>query len=171
MTASISLTDQDVFTALRGFLVGALPTGTEIVQGLDNGVPMPVGGFVSMTAGRMRRLETNTRAYPTATTEVITTPTELTIQLDFYGSASAQWAAITQALFRDEYATSQFPPNIAPLYADDPSQMPLVNGEEQYEQRWRVDAALQYNPDITVPITTFNTVGTTGVVPVDIFIK
>jgi hypothetical protein len=68
------------------------------------------------------------------------------MQLDFYGSTSQSWAMETQALFRDEYATEIFPPNIQPLYADDPVQIPLIDGEAQYEQRWKVLARLQYNP-------------------------
>ena len=55
----------------------------------------------------------------------------------------------TQALFRDQYATDIFPANIQPLYADDPVQIPLIDGEEQYEQRWKITASLQYNPTLT----------------------
>ena len=55
----------------------------------------------------------------------------------------------TVALFRDEYTTDLFPANIQPLYADDPVQLPLIDGEQQYEQRWKLEATLQYNPILT----------------------
>jgi hypothetical protein len=42
------------------------------------------------------------------------------------------------------------PANIQPLYADNPTQMPLIDGEAQYEQRWKLTASLQYNPIVTV---------------------
>ena len=71
------------------------------------------------------------------------------MQLDFYGPDSQVWAFETQALFRDEYATDLFPANIQPLYADNPVQIPLIDGEEQYEQRWKITASLQYNPILT----------------------
>jgi hypothetical protein len=53
-----------------------------------------------------------------------------------------------QVMFRDQYATDLLPVNIQPLYADDPMQIPLINGEGQYEQRWKLTAVLQYNPII-----------------------
>jgi hypothetical protein len=68
------------------------------------------------------------------------------MQLDFYGPDSQVWAMQTMALFRDDYATALFPSNIQPLYADDPIQIPLIDGEAQYEQRWKLVASLQYNP-------------------------
>jgi len=80
---------------------------------------------------------------------MILTPTRYEMQLDFYGSTSQTWAMQTQALFRDQYATDIFPANIQPLYADDPVQIPLIDGEQQYEQRWKITANLQYNPILT----------------------
>lgn len=145
---TIDIQDQDVFTALRTFLLSFLPTGCEVVQGIDNQVPMPVGGWVSMTSAGMQRLSTNVNTYEDQT-ETFLTPSRYDIQLDFYGPASQSWATMCQTLFRDEYATSQFPSNIQPLFADDPLQMPLVNAESQYEQRWKLTASLQYNPTIT----------------------
>ena len=71
------------------------------------------------------------------------------MQLDFYGPTSQVFCIETVSLFRDEIATEIFPKNIQPLYADDPHQMPLINGEDQYEQRWRLLATLQYNPILT----------------------
>ena len=56
----------------------------------------------------------------------------------------------TSALFRDEYAADNMPANIQPLYADNPMQMPLIDGEDQYEERWKLTASLQYNPVTTI---------------------
>jgi hypothetical protein len=148
MTVTIDIVDQDVFTALRTFLLTFLPTGTEVVQGIDNQVPMPVGGWVSMTSAGMQRLSTNVNTFLDQT-ESFLTPSRYDIQLDFYGPNSQAWATMCQTLLRDEYATSQFPANIQPLFADDPLQIPLVNAESQYEQRWKLTASLQYNPTIT----------------------
>ena len=52
--------------------------------------------------------------------------------------------------FRDEYATEIFPSNIQPLYADDPIQIPLIDGGSQYEQRWKLVTSLQYNPILSM---------------------
>ena len=147
MAVTIDIIDQNVFTALVTFFNSFLPIGTEVVQGQDNLVAMPKGGFVVMTNAGMNRLSTNVDTYDSsAQSKSILTPTNYLMQLDFYGTNSQTWAMQTQALFRDEYATSIFPANIQPLYADNPIQIPLIDGEAQYEQRWKLTASLQYNP-------------------------
>jgi hypothetical protein len=60
----ISPTDGDVFTALRGFLVAALPDGVDVVQGQQNRVPEPqAGSFVVMWPLSRPRLATNADAF------------------------------------------------------------------------------------------------------------
>ena len=154
MSSTISITDDDVFTALRAFLVAVLPAGVEVIQLQDNGVPMPAAGFVGMNNGGNRRLATNANGYTDSGgthTKSITTPTAYTMALDFYGPDSGAWAAIVQSMFRDESAPDLFPANIQPLHADDPMQIALLNGEAQYEQRWRLEATMQTVAVITTP--------------------
>ncbi len=155
MTIAISLTDADVFTALRTFLVAVLPAGTEIVQSQDNAVPMPAGAFVAMNNIGAKRLATNSDGYTPGSVNpgsmAITTPTQYTMQLDFYGPSAASWAMTVQSLFRDDFGVAQFPATVQPLYADDPVQMPLITGEEQWLQRWRLSAVMQIDPTLTAP--------------------
>lgn len=151
MSASIDIIDQEVFGALRLFLLAVLPAGTEVVQGQDNRVAMPLGGFVTMNNAGQTRLATNVTTYaPLAGTKSVLAAIQYNIQLDFYGPASQSWSAMAQALFRDAFAVDLMPANIQPLYADNPMQMPLIDGEAQYEQRWKLTASLQYNPIVTV---------------------
>jgi len=151
---SIDITDQDVFTSLKIFIAAILPAGTEIDQAQDNLVSMPAGPFVAMNNVGTRRLSTNTGTYADSGTNPgskgVQASLEYTIQLDFYGPDAASWANMIQIMFRDEYATASFPSNIQPLYADDPMQIPLISGEEQYVQRWKLNAVLQFNPTVTV---------------------
>jgi len=64
MSATLSLTESQIFTALRNFLLSVLPAGVECVRGLDNRVPEPAGtNFVTMTPLLRERLETNVDAY------------------------------------------------------------------------------------------------------------
>lgn len=149
---TISTIDQDCYKAVRTYLLSLAPVGAEVVQGIQNQVAMPKGNFAVMTSLQMVRLATNVTTYtPAGTgTKSVETAFRYMFQLDIYGPDAQSWAAQASALWRDEYATSQMPANIQPLYADDPSQMALVNAEDQYEQRWRVQAALQYNPVTTV---------------------
>jgi hypothetical protein len=154
--ATISITDATIFTALRTFILACIPSGLEVVQGQDNGVPMPAGNFCAMTAKSNGRLEWNVDNYtdPVSTVGTVNTmtPSEFVVQLDFYGTNSAQNAKIIEALSRSQFALSSFSNvSIKPLYADDPQQMPLINGEQQYEQRWKMDFHIQYNPIIYNP--------------------
>lgn len=101
-------------------------------------------------------------------------PTEWTIQLDVHGPNSANNAVIITTLWRDNYAVEQFaqfqaappgwnqlPPGggntlvfpfnaMAPLWVEDARQAPFINAEEQYENRWVIDAKLQTNQVVTV---------------------
>jgi hypothetical protein len=152
MTVTIDIVDQDVYTALRSFLLSVLPINTPVIQGIVNKVSMPAGGFVSMTSKGQERIATNINTTDSANQITkVNTPMTYSMQLDFYGAGSQSWAIQFQALFRDEFATRSMPKNITPLYSDDPMQMPLINGEEQYEQRWKVSAKMQYSPIITIP--------------------
>jgi len=151
MTVTIDIVDQQVFGVLRAFLTAVLPNGIEVVQAQDNRVAMPLGGFVTMNNAGKKRLATNVSTYtPTGSTKSVQMSTRYDMQLDFYGPLSESWAQMAQALFRDEFAVNMMPANIQPLYADDPMQIPLIDGEQQYEQRWKLTATMQYNPIVTV---------------------
>lgn len=79
---------------------------------------------------------------------------DFVVQVDIYGSSSADNAQKIAVLLRDEWgcvAFQQLNPNIQTLYTDDPKQMAFINAEQQYEQRWTLDAHLQVNPIVQVP--------------------
>lgn len=168
MTAVVSLVQKDIYTALRTFILGLITC--EVVDGLDNGVPMPTGPFIAITALYLNRIETNINSYSDPTPTTGTTNTELhaqyAIQIDVYGPLSSDWASIIVTMFRDEYGCDSLAPNVQPLYADDPKQIPIVDGEENYEQRWMITANLQYNPVIQTPMQFFTT-ATVGIIEVD----
>lgn len=86
--------------------------------------------------------------------ETLLQATEVTMQLDIHGPASANNAQIFSTLFRDDFAYQQFLTSgvdVSPLYTGEPHQAPFLNGEQQIEYRWSVDAVLQCNPVVTVP--------------------
>lgn len=159
MPVTISITESNVFAALRTFLLGILPTGIEVVNGQDNGVGEPIGpDFVEMTMIALRRLDTNVDTYTDPGTNPGTRNSKVSwearVQLDVHGPNSADNSAIIATLFRDEYGCTVFASvntEIQPLYCEEPKQMPFINGENQYEQRWIIDAAIQYNPITQTP--------------------
>lgn len=146
-----SISDSDVFKAMGNFLTLVMPEGTPIVQLQNNRVAMPSRGFVGMNNASQKRLSTNVTQYvPGEGEKKVQTPTQYTMQLDFFGEDAAAWANMVQALFRDQFATSAFPAEIQPLYADDPIQIPLIDGESQYTQRWQLNAVMQIKSVVTV---------------------
>lgn len=140
-----------LFIALRAFILTIVP-GVEVIQGLGNGVPMPASQFICLTSSGQRRLRTNVSTYdPVALTRAVEQGTEYSIQVDCYGPTSSDYATAISTMLRDAYACDVLAPyGCQPLYTSDPTQSALVNGEENYEQRWMLTAVLQFNPVITV---------------------
>lgn len=151
----------DVYAALVAFIgtVTGLPP-SNIVLGIPNRAAMPMPGFISIQSVVRNRLRTNEHGpVNVATTELnIEEGVELTIQIDCYsapvsaGQTTAEdWATMLSSTLRDEYGCSILAPTVQPLYADEARMVPLVDGEEQYEERWSLDAHFQYNPNTTIP--------------------
>lgn len=162
MAASITLTETQTVTALRAVLLGVLAPEVEIVKGQINRVPEPLAGdFAVLTPMFRARLSTNVDTFtdePTASPPIgrrnSLIPMQLTIQIDIHGPSSADNATIISAVLRDEYATKAFEASgleVQTIYAEDPRQMPFLNGEQQIEWRWTVDAQLQVNPVVRTP--------------------
>lgn len=159
MSLTLSFTESDVFTQLRTLLMQMTP-GIEVVLAQVNRVSEPAGAdFVVMTPLLRTRLATNTDTYandsaPAIGTRQITQTTQFDVQLDVHGPASGNNVQTIATLWRDLYSTTFFdacPIDIQSLYASDPRQVPFLNAESQYENRWTIDLSLQVNPSITLP--------------------
>lgn len=135
-----------------------------VIRGLPNRAAMPPAspGFVSMQLTRGKQLRTPEVTWDSlavAPTELeIEQGTELRLQLDMYGAASGDWAVVMQTLLRDETGCVALAgpdyqnPILQPLYASDAHLAPLDDSEDQYESRWTIEAILQYNVTISVPM-------------------
>lgn len=133
--------------------VGAPVYGTGIIAG--TAIVADTGGAGGVGTYQVSPSQTVASRPLYAGVGLVQTSTEVTIQLDVHGPASADNAQRFTTLWRDEYACSfmvraGFPGQ--PLYTSDPRQMPFINGEQQYEFRWVIDAALQVNPVISFPL-------------------
>ena len=192
MFAIITPTDDILFKVLGDFIEGLIDC--KAVQGFVNRAAMPIGGFIAMATLRQIRLSTNTTVYSDTFveqdvffggeevvfdgqtiafggtpngTKAVAQAIEWTVQLDCYGVQSMQWANILTTLFRDEFSCSALKPYIQPLGADDPISLPLINGEQQYEQRWVVEAKFQYNPTTIISQQFFDQAVVEGIHSVD----
>jgi len=168
---TVSNNETDLYTAIRTWLLTIVPSSWEVVQGQDNLVSMPSGSFVTMTSASIKRLVTNIdNLDSTGLISNKLTQTTYGIQLDFYGQDAATYAAATLSLLRDEDTPAQFPAYVVPLYGDEIMQLPLITGEEQYDERWKLTAFFQFNPVVSVGTQSATSVNV-GLVPVDIFYK
>jgi hypothetical protein len=114
---------------------------------------MPLGDFISLTPISNIPLSTNVTTL-TGANNSIKRASQFTIQIDCYGAGAGDRATAITTLLRSAYACDQFTASgfdIQPLYAGDARQMPLVDGEGQYAERWSFDAVLQFNPVLTIP--------------------
>lgn len=168
MSTTVDISIDDALTALRAFLLGVVPESVEVVAGQDNGVPMPLGAFIAMTPGAQAALSVPTTTYDGAGgTRSFRAAKRFSVQLDCYGADSAATATIISTLMRTGHAADALAPTLAPLYTSEPIQLPLVNGEQQYEERWMLSAEFQYNPSITLP-QQFAAALSVGVINVDV---
>lgn len=133
-------------------------TPTPIIRGEVNRVSIPgnnpAGPFVKVMEIHRRNLDAPSQFQSTDSTvqqATVKNSKQLEVQIDFYGPAAGEWSAAIESVWRSLYGPDQFPAGIAPLYCSDAHQMPLVTGEEQYEYRWALTAALEYNPTVIIP--------------------
>lgn len=160
MAYSISITERTILSLVRLWLLGILEGPPTVVQGLDNRVPVPKGPFICLTTVGKTRLATNERVYHRYQVETDTDQlntlmrTEQEIQVDIYGTDSADRAEIIAILWRDFQACEFFPAlnaEVQALYCSEPQLMPITNSEAQWESRWMITLHLQYNPTVSVP--------------------
>ncbi len=171
MSFLVNLTEQDLLTALRAFLL--VVAEGEVVEGQDNLVGLPNGTFCYMTTLRLTGLSTNKVEWDTtALTEANSRSTEWACQLDFYsdtnGSGGTNAWSVAQ-LIRTDYACTVFAGlvgEIQPLYATDPINTTMINGEAQYQERYTLEFHAQFNPVVTTPLAFADTLSI-GIVEVD----
>lgn len=155
----ITPTEDDIFTALRAFLQDVLPAQSEadgfvVVVGQENRVPEPSeSNFIVIWPLRMPRLSTTVeKLIGIGLQATYEQSSECVLQVNVHGPESFNNASIVSTLFRSGYAVDFFAARgttISPLHADDPRNVQFTDGEQQYEDRYAVEAHLQINQTIT----------------------
>lgn len=162
MSATISITETQLLTALRAFLLTLV--NAEVIRSQQNRVAMPTGDFVVMTPLFTTGLSTDLTAYQPGSSnpgvESHSRATQWNVQLDCYGPSASDNANLIATMIRTDYACQQFLASgidIQPLYAGEPKQSTMINAEQQFENRWTVDFVAQYNPVVKMPQDFANT--------------
>jgi hypothetical protein len=170
-----SVTDVQFYTALRAYLLQVTGAAQEVIRAQTNRAAPPVGpAWISMTSDQRKRLSKARDDWdysdPNASTWIITQPTEVRVQIDLYGPSAGNTATVLHATFNDSYACDFFAAqdfDIQPLYSTEAVQLPLINGEAQYEQRYTMTLALQINPAVSTPQDFADTLAV-GLINVDV---
>lgn len=128
---------------------------TQVIRGMGNRVPMPLPNFVNVQALSRSRIATDVQC-PDTTSQLPTTmgllqSIQYNVQIDCYGPQSSLWSDMLSTILRSEQGVNLLAPNCAPLYADDARMIPLVDGEQQWEERWCLDAAFEVDSLVTAP--------------------
>lgn len=152
-TGAISGTILTVSTMTLGQIaVGATLFGTNVAVGTTiTALGTGTGGAGTYTVSNSQTVASELMA--TGQDEILQR-TQLTYQLDVHGPASADNAQTIATLFRDAYAVdflAALSAGIAPLYASEPHQVPFLNAEQQYENRWVIDLTIEALPALLVP--------------------
>lgn len=114
MTVQASMTEAQVLTVLRTFLLSVVPAGVEVIRGEINKVSEPSGAdFIIMWPLDRPRLSTNVVSYDDHLAvnpgqRNALQPTKMTVQVDVHGPASADNVQTISTLFRDDYACRLF---------------------------------------------------------------
>ena len=150
-TGSIAGTTLTVTAVAFGNIIKGAP-----IFGAGIAANTSVVNFISGTggAGTYQITPTQTVASETMAAGVanLKQPTEVVIQLDVHGPNGGDNMQIISTAFRDGYAVDFFTaanPAISPLYADDGKQIPFINAEQQFENRWILEAYIQADQAIT----------------------
>jgi hypothetical protein len=162
---SISLTHEDVFAVIQPWIAAVTGLSPDVVvQAMGNRTPTPppVPGYVVMTITAFKNLRTPILTWDQSqggNPDVISSEsgTRLLVQLDFISGpgvspGAGDWAKMVSGLWRTEMACAALAPTCAPLHADEAMMAPLTDEEDQYEQRWTLQAYVQYNPVTTAPM-------------------
>ena len=162
MTATLSITEDQMFDAVWGFVSGLI-TGANVLKGFQNMTSTPLGSYIVVQPGIKQRANQGVRTYdPVALLQQVERDSIYAYQVDCYGPAGPDQADIVSIAWRSLWACDYFAGNlvtptpgaplpVTPLYADEPVQLNIVNGELAYEQRFMLKLYLQANTVVSLP--------------------
>ena len=123
-----------------------------IVQGYQNGVPLPIDGIVItfITETDLDQLSYSEVTNPDLISQTVTVQTAVKtmMQVDCYGELGQARARQIATMFKNPYACERLQ-SCQPLDYRPPKNLSFVNEASEYEARWMVEIDMQYNPHYT----------------------
>lgn len=148
MAAVLDITHRDLYREIRLFLLGLFPDAAQqVVQSTQNNQPLPDNAIV-MQVLFSGNLDESVTTYNPPNEAIVQNSVEVRMQLDFYGTSAESRSRIVANLWKNYYGTENME-KCQPLYVQSHQRRPYINDSNQYEDRFILDLALQYNPSVT----------------------
>lgn len=169
--ATLTPTEDQIFDAVWGFVdtIFGSTISANIFKGFQNMTATPPGvSYIALSPGIVVRQNQIQRDYDSVNgLSLNERDTQYCYQVDCYGPSGPDYANTVAIAWRTLWACDYFagnnlnpPPGaplpVTPLYADEPQQLNIVNGELQYEQRFMLKLYLQANQTVALPQDFFN---------------
>nr|DAN04628.1 MAG TPA: tail completion protein [Caudoviricetes sp.] len=139
------MNEQSIYIEIWNYLTELF--NCPVIQGLQNNSPLPENCIVMTLLPYTQDLDQSQYINENGESTIQTSKLYM-IQLDFYGEQAFDRVTQCATIWRSQYTTSKLQA-IQPLYANNPRNMPFVNEQDQYEKRFLLEIALQYNPYYT----------------------
>ena len=163
--AELSVTQAEIYKDVRGFLLALFPgSERQVIQSIQNNQPLPANAVVMHILFSTNLDQAVVTELPPTEAD-IQNSVDVRMQFDFYGSMAEQRSTVVYNLWRSPYACERLSV-CQPLYVKSHDRRPYVNDSNQYEDRWILDLALQYNPQVTVAQDFTDTAPLIDIIPV-----
>ena len=163
--ATLNVTHQEIYKDVRAFMLGLFPGAElQIIQAAQNNNALPHNAVV-MQILFQRNFDVAVETPLPPIEAAIQNSVEVRMQVDFYGVQAEARSRTVSNLWRSSFGCDGLKV-CQPLYLQSLNRSVYVNDSNQYEDRWIMDVALQYNPQVTVaqdftdtaPVITINPV-------------
>lgn len=168
--ATLTPTEDQIFDAVWGFVdtIFGSTISALIFKGFQNMTSTPPGtSYIVVSPGVVVRENQSVRSYDAVNgLSLNERDTHYSYQVDCYGPSGPDYANTVAIAWRTLWACEYFDGTgtvspgalpVTPLYADEPQQLNIVNGEMQYEQRFMLKLYLQANQIVALPQDFFTT--------------
>lgn len=139
------MNEQAIYLEIWNYLFELL--GVKAEQGLQNNTPLSIDA-VQMTLMPYSQPLDQSQYYNESGESTIQESRQYMMQLDFYGGDAFNRANKVAVMWRSAFSTNTLKA-VSPLYANNVQNLSHVNEQDQYEKRFLLEIALQYNPHYT----------------------
>lgn len=147
--ATLNITHRAIINELRKFVLGALPDATneQVIRDTQNFASLPHNAIVLAFLFDFEHDTAVVNYDAPAGQAAVQNSVEARVQMTFYGEYAEQRSRIIANLWRSYYTTDRLVLT-QPLYVQSRGRHPYINDSKQYEDRYILDLALQYNPQV-----------------------